>query len=140
MKNIKFLATAFAAVAILTFQAKAQSIVDPGISVHNYKHPNKAAEAKAKKTNTVQVANLKTVERTGKYQRSKYMSSTPKYAPRPATLVVMRDYKVEGVQLNPLTSPRNYKTQNFLAPVRDTTVQMADYFNSTDRSVYPTTD
>ncbi|KQS28150.1 hypothetical protein [Dyadobacter sp. Leaf189] len=139
MKNLKFLAAAVAAITILSFQAKAQSIVDPGISVHNYKHPNKAAAAKANRKNTVEVANLKTVERAGKYQRSKYMSTTPKYAPRPATMVVMREYKVEGVQLNPLTSPRNYKTQNVLAPVRDT-VQMADNVNSADGSTYPTVD
>jgi hypothetical protein len=138
MKNVKFLAAAMVAVTIFSSQVSAQSIVDPGISVHNYKHPNKAAIAKQSRP-AVQVATMKTVENAGKYQRSRYMSSTPKYAPRPATLVVMREYKVEGVDINPLISPRNYKTPNIAVPERDT-AQMADYYNKAENSVYPTTD
>lgn len=125
-------------VAGLTLTASAQSIVDPGISVYNYKHPNKAAQAKAagKDQNTIRVANLRTVERFAKYQKGS-VSNTPKYAPRPASLVFIRDYKPEGVEINPLTSPRNYKTPAI--NVSKDTAQMADYYNTPDK-VYPTQD
>lgn len=137
MKKATFLIAIFIA-GLFTLTATAQSIVDPGISVYNYKHPNKAAKAKAagKDQNTIRVANMRTVERFGKYQQGSF-STTPKYAPRPATLVVTREYKPQGVEINPLTSPRNYKTPT-LAPARDT-AQMAEYYSTPD-SVYPTQD
>ena len=121
----------------MTFTAQSQSIVDPGVSVHNYKHPNKAAQAKAQKTGTtIRVANLNAVERNGKQQRSRYVSSTPKYAPRPVSLVVMRDYEVKGIEINPLVSPRNYKTPTY--PVIKDTSQIAD--QGTSENPYPTVD
>ncbi|MCF0070019.1 hypothetical protein LZD49_06020 [Dyadobacter sp. CY261] len=137
MKKATFLTTILVA-GLFTVAASAQSIVDPGISVYNYKHPNKAAQAKAagKDQNTIRVANIRTVERFGKYQKG-YVSTTPKYAPRPATLVVIREYKPEGVEISPLTSPRNYKTPT-LSPTKDT-AQMADYYTTPDK-VYPTRD
>lgn len=137
MKNSSFLIAILFA-GLTTISANAQSIVDPGISIYNYKHPNKAAQAKAagKEQNTIRVANLRTVERFGKYQKG-VVSSTPKYAPRAATLVVTREYKPEGVEINPLTSPRNYKTPAI--NVTKDTAQMADYYNSPDK-VYPTRD
>lgn len=137
MKKATFLIAILIA-GLFTIAASAQSIVDPGISVYNYKHPNKAAQAKAagKDQNTIRVANLRTVERFGKYQ-NKNASSTPKYAPRPTSLVIMRDYKPEGVEINPLTSPRNYKTPAI--SVSKDTAQMAEYYNSPDK-VYPTQD
>ena len=137
MKKVTFLIAILVA-GLFTITANAQSIVDPGISVYNYKHPNKAAQAKAsgKEQNTIRVANIRTVERFGKYQ-TKYVSTTPKYAPRPATLVVTREYKPEGVEINPLTSPRNYKTPTI--SVTKDTAQMAEYYNTPDK-VYPTQD
>ncbi|GGH28083.1 hypothetical protein ACN9ML_06965 [Dyadobacter endophyticus] len=137
MKKVPFLTAIFIA-GLFTIAASAQSIVDPGISVYNYKHPNKAAQAKAagKDQNTIRVANIRTVERFGKYQ-TRYVSTTPKYAPRPATLVVTREYKPEGVEINPLNSPRNYKTPT--PSVSKDTAQMADYYNTPDK-VYPTQD
>lgn len=137
MKKATFL-IAILFVGLLTVAAKAQSIIDPGISVYNYKHPNKAAQAKAagKDQKTIRVANMRTIERFGKYQ-TKYASTTPKYAPRPAALVVTREYKPEGVEINPLTSPRNYKTPA-ISMTKDT-AQMAEYYNSPDK-VYPTQD
>ena len=137
MKKATFL-IAILFVGLLTVAAKAQSIVDPGISVYNYKHPNKAAQAKAagKDQKTIRVANMRTIERFGKYQ-TKYASTTPKYAPRPAALVVTREYKPEGVEINPLTSPRNYKTPAI--SVTKDTAQMAEYYNTPDK-VYPTQD
>ena len=137
MKKITFL-IAILFVGLFTAAANAQSIVDPGISVYNYKHPNKAAQAKAagKDQKTIRVANMRTVERFGKYQ-TKHASTTPKYAPRPAALVVTREYKPEGVEINPLTSPRNYKTPTI--SVSKDTAQMAEYYNTPDK-VYPTRD
>lgn len=137
MKKITFLIAILFA-GLFTVAASAQSIVDPGISVYNYKHPNKAAQAKAagKDQNTIRVANMRTVERFGKYQ-TRYVNTTPKYAPRPATLVVTREYKPQGVEINPLTSPRNYKTP--AVNVTRDTAQMAEYYNTPDK-VYPTQD
>lgn len=100
-------------VAALSFTAKAQSSqVDPGLSTHNYKHPNKAAKARAQKGDEIVVNNIKTIELYSKQQNSRYVSTTPKYAPRATPLVVTRTYQKEGVEINPLISPRNYKTPN----------------------------
>ena len=139
MKKISNIGVAFVAATILSISAQAQSIVDPGVSVHNYKHPNKAAQAKAisGNKNAVRVPTLGTVEQYGKYSRIRSGSNTPKYAPRPAALVVTRNYKAEGVDINPLVSPRNYKTPN-IEPRKDT-AQYADYYQSGE-SVYPTRD
>jgi hypothetical protein len=139
MKKISNFGVAFVAATILSLSAEAQSIVDPGISVHNYKHPNKAAQAKAMSGNQkiVRVPTLNTVEQYGKYNRSKVSSNTPKYAPRPAALVVTRTYQPQGLQLDPLRSPANYKTPG-IQPRKDTT-QYADYYE-TNESVYPTRD
>ncbi|MCF0055646.1 hypothetical protein [Dyadobacter sp. CY356] len=106
----------FAAIIISGFisgAVKAQStIVDPGMSTHNYKHPNKAAKAKALKNDGIVVSNINTIESYSKQQNSGYVSTTPKYAPRATPLVVTRTYKKEAVDINPLISPRNYKTPN----------------------------
>lgn len=125
-------------VGLIGVTATAQSIVDPGISTFNYKHPNKAAEAKAKgaNKNTVRVASFNTIEKYSKHQKA-FVSTTPKYAPRPVALVVTREYKSEGVNINPLTSPRNYKTPSI--SVTKDTAQMADFYNTPD-SAYPTKD
>jgi len=121
--------------------AKAQSITDPGISVYNYKHPNKAAQAKAKgnQGKSVRVANLNTIESFYKHQnRGGYTITTPKYAPRPATLVVTRTYQKDGVNINPLVSPRNYKAQNTFESKPNT--EVADYYQTPDSTAYPVID
>lgn len=140
MKKTPFLVTVILVACLLAFNSNAQSIVDPGVSVFNYKHPNKAAKAKTGKEgqNSIKVANINTVERYSKHQRSKYVSTTPKYAPRPATLVVYREYPIEGIEINPLVSPRHYKTPTNTG-ARDTS-QLADYQNGSDKRVYPTVD
>ena len=97
--------------ASISFTAKAQSNqVDPGISTHNYKHPNKAAKARTQRTDEIVVSNINTIETYSKQQNSRYVSTTPKYAPRATPLVFERTYQKEGVDINPLISPRNYKT------------------------------
>jgi hypothetical protein len=140
MKKTPFLVAVILVISLLSFNSNAQSIVDPGVSVWNYKHPNKAAKAKAGKEgqNTIKVANLNTAERYNKRQGNRYVSNTPKYAPRPSSLVVYREYQVEGIEINPLVSPRNYKTPTN-AGTKDTS-QLADYHNGSDKTVYPTVD
>jgi len=124
-----------------TFAVNAQSIVDPGVSVHNYKHPNKAAKAKTvQEDKSVRVANMNTVEGYYKRQnRGKSLSSTPKYAPRPASLVVVKTYQKEGVDINPLVSPRNYKTPQ-VGTVAKPNTEVADYYNPKDSTTLPTID
>ena len=139
MNRSSFLVSILLLTGLVTFSTQAQSIVDPGVSVHNYKHPNKAAKAKAKRGSDAVVYNMKTVESYSKHQNSRYVSTTPKYAPRPVTLVITKRYIPEGVDINPLISPRNYKTPtNVTSPSKNT--QVADYYNTTDSSAYPTVD
>jgi hypothetical protein len=90
--------------------AQSRNNIDAGISTHNYKHPNKAAQAKSQGENTIRVPSMQTVDRYSKMRQGGGFSTTPKYAPRPATLVVTRTYVKEKVDINPLISPRNYKT------------------------------
>ncbi|MCE7072825.1 MULTISPECIES: hypothetical protein [Dyadobacter] len=138
MNKSSFLVSILLLTGLVTFGAQAQSIVDPGVSVHNYKHPNKAAKAKANRGNDAVVYNLNTVESYSKQQRSRYVSNTPKYAPRPVTLVVTKRYTPEGVDINPLISPRNYKTPTNITTSNNT--QVADYYNKQDSTAYPTVD
>src|SRR5215217_137546 len=101
MNRSSFLVSILLLTGLVTFSTQAQSIVDPGVSVHNYKHPNKAAKAKAKRGSDAVVYNMKTVESYSKHQNSRYVSNTPKYAPRPVTLVITKRYTPEGVDINP---------------------------------------
>lgn len=123
-----------------TVAVNAQS-VDSGVSVHNYKHPNKAAKAKAaQEDKSIRVANSNTIESYYKRQnRGKNVSSTPKYAPRPASLVVTKSYDKEGVDINPLVSPRNYKTPQ-TANTAKPSAEVADNFNPKDSTTYPLVD
>ena len=136
------LKTSFLIVIILAgflTSAHAQSMVDPGISVHNYKHPNKAAKAKAMNADkTIRVASIGSVEGSYKRQNRNSYVTTPKYAPRPATLVFSRTYQKEGVNINPLSSPRNYKTPNTFS--NKSNMETADYQISSDSTLYPTVD
>jgi hypothetical protein len=117
---------------------KAQSsMVDPGISTHNYKHPNKAAKAKAQRTDEIVVSNIKTIETYSKRQ-DRYASYTPRYAPRPTPLVVTRTYQKEGVDINPLISPRNYKTPPMVKKNQES--EVADSRSQTDSLTFPTID
>lgn len=106
--------------------AQSSNQVDPGISTHNYKHPNKAAKAKAQRTDEIVVSNINTIETYSKQQNSRYVSTTPKYAPRATPLVLNRTYQKEGVDINPLISPRNYKTPNVADKNQKTTVVSLD--------------
>ncbi|TDE17589.1 hypothetical protein [Dyadobacter psychrotolerans] len=120
-----------------TVAVNAQS-VDAGISTHNYKHPNKAAKAAAKKGPGVTVATTNTVQNNYKMQNRGSINTMPKYAERPASLIVIKSYEKEGVDINPLVSPRNYKTPNKSAAKSN--LEVADYFNLKDSTNLPTID
>lgn len=125
-------------IGLCTLTARAQSKVDPGISTHNYKHPNKAAQAKAfEEGKSIRVATIKTVQDYYKRQ-NRMANSTPKYAPRPASLVITRTLERERSDLNPLLSPRNYKTPNSYQHKR--TFEVADYKILADSASYPSVD
>ncbi|CAG4998057.1 hypothetical protein DYBT9275_01916 [Dyadobacter sp. CECT 9275] len=123
----------------LAISASAQSKVDPGISTHNYKHPNKAAQAKAQgEGTTIRVSSISTAERYSKQQNNRYVSTTPKYAPRPSTLVVTKSFEPEPFNINPLTSVRNYKTSHIAEKKGNS--ELATYRSTTDSTTYPTID
>ena len=91
-------------------EASAQSKVDKGYSVHNYKHPNKAK--KANHAFTVSTQDHETAQLADKNNSKKHETNTPKYATRTRVAVVERESLNENVALNPLNSSSNYKTKN----------------------------
>ncbi|MCF0070020.1 hypothetical protein LZD49_06025 [Dyadobacter sp. CY261] len=103
---------AFTATVGHATQAQAIRISDPGISAHNYKHPNKAAAGPkaglvVESSNPVLAARFATLN-LGRPN----LDPTPKYAPREVRFVVFtRQHKQRNV-INPLISVRNYKTGN----------------------------
>jgi hypothetical protein len=129
--------TGLIAVANDNASAQSRSIVDPGISTHNYKHPNKAAQAKSS-ANSIRVPTINTIERFGKIRGTNRGSSTPKYATRPAALVIQRTSEVEKLQINPLASSRNYKTKGRSSNLVNT--ELADIETISRDSVYPNQD
>jgi len=86
--------------------------VDPGVSVHNYKHPNKALLAKKRQP----VLSRRTTSRVGIVKRSsvspmpRTYHQTPKYAPRSGWTFFRRSAVVPH-GINPLTNPNHYKTK-----------------------------
>jgi hypothetical protein len=126
----------FGCLATGSVVAQNKTIVDPGVSTHNYKHPNKAAKA-SESQNEIRVPSQNTVERYSKMRYSGPKTSTPKYAPRPAALVVVRTTEKEDALVNPLTSSRNYKTAKVGG--RTQNAALANYEVSRD-SIYPNQD
>lgn len=103
---------AFSATLGNASRAQAIQISDPGISAHNYKHPNKAAAApKAKllveSTRPALAARFATLN-VGRPDTD----PTPKYAPREIHFVVFTRQRTQRNAINPLVSTRNYKTGN----------------------------
>ncbi|GAB3171327.1 hypothetical protein [Telluribacter humicola] len=120
MKSTSFKVVFAAVFALVTTSAFAQSKVqvDPGVSVHNYKHPNKAQKAKQLNDDrtTVEVPSVGLVERVTTARQRGKVRHTPKYANRPASLVVPVDGTKDDSQINPLNSPGNYKTNPVSKP------------------------
>ncbi|WP_090376410.1 hypothetical protein [Dyadobacter sp. SG02] len=87
-------------------------VSDPGISTHNYKHPNKAAAA-PKARLVVESSNPALAARFATLNVGRPEADpTPKYAPREVRFVVFTRQRTQRNVLNPLVSARNYKTGN----------------------------
>ena len=129
MKRSTYLIALAALFTFATANVFAQTTVqvDPGVSVNNYKHPNKAKKAKelSAETNTVTVPNIGTVEKVTAARERSRVKHAPKYASRPATLVLPGAGVEKGVQTNPLSSPRHYKTQTPAGAVSGNNTQVA---------------
>jgi hypothetical protein len=136
LKSSMLLALAVVGLTTGAVVAQNKTIVDPGVSTHNYKHPNKAAKA-SESQNEIRVPSQNRVERYSKMRHNGRKSSTPKYAPRPAALVVVKTSEKEESLVNPLTSSRNYKTAKVGGRTQNT--ELANYEVSKD-SIYPNQD
>lgn len=104
---------AFLACAASLGQAsRAQTISDPGISTHNYKHSHKAAAA-PKARLVVESSDPALAARFATLDVGRPVSdATPKYAPREVRFVVFTRQRRQRNPINPLVSSRNYKTGN----------------------------
>lgn len=84
--------------------------VDPGVSVHNYKHPNKARQAG--KSQFVKIrrsaSRVGIVPRSRNHHAPRVQYQAPKYAQRSGWTFFMKSNPRPTV-LNPLTNPNNYK-------------------------------
>ncbi|MPR37054.1 hypothetical protein [Salmonirosea aquatica] len=108
MKKLLYSALAVATFLFIanTVSAQSNTIVDPGYSVNNYKHPNKAKKAKAMQAAPEGTAANAIVEP----RRGNRFSHTPKYASRPGSRVLLGTESGREVYLNPFHSPHHYKT------------------------------
>ncbi len=110
MKILKYFGAACFS-ALMAVTAMAQS--DPGISTHNYKHPNKAKLARQINSDGIQIktmdyrtaARLETLRSRGK------KNSFPKYARRYPSVVAQAQPLDRSYENNALKAPGNYKTQ-----------------------------
>lgn len=102
------------AICLITFAistSNAQS--DPGISRHNYKHPNKAKIAKQSDDTGIQINtnDHRTLARYESLRHQGKVNSFPKYARRHASVVVPLQPSEINNGNNPLRDPANYKTK-----------------------------
>jgi len=108
------LAALLASVASLGNTASSQPIriSDPGISTHNYKHPNKAAAAPEARLVVESSAPALAARFATLNVGQPENDPTPKYAPREVRFVIFTRQRTQRNALNPLVSTRNYKTSN----------------------------
>lgn len=111
-----FIFSAFLAFALsggTLSRAQAVRVSDPGISIHNYKHPNKASAARTEQMAGF-VLNSSDPALEARFARldvgRNQSDPTPKYASRPVTFVVFTTQHKQKAGINPLTSTRHYKT------------------------------
>lgn len=115
MDLVRFFTLSLCMAIMGLFEAIAQSEskmkVDPGYSVNNYKHPNKAAKAKKMQA---QATPRRFASRVGIVKRSTNVPAvatpheTPKYAKRRVWVFFKRS-PTAAPHLNPLTNPNHYK-------------------------------
>ncbi len=116
VKNLRSSFVALCAVLLGGFEAVSQNEakmkVDPGVSVHNYKHTHKAK--KAESGQKVQPRRFSSrvgiVPRSVNAPRESVQVNTPKYRQRSAWSF-FKNSNPTPTRLNPLTNPGNYKTQ-----------------------------
>ena len=118
MKAIHSFFVTICAILLGSFEAGAQDDskvkVDPGVSVHNYKHPHKAKKADSMqeaRPNRRFPSRVGIVPRAVMAPRDVVQPSTPKYKRR-AGWSIFKNSNPAPTQLNPLTNPGNYKTQH----------------------------
>lgn len=94
--------------------SQAMQPADQGISMHNYKQVNKAAEARKNRTEGIFIPNnrIRMVSINSTYRKNINQDYTPKYKTASYAIVIPVKHKKETVRINPLTSGRNYKTGN----------------------------
>ncbi|GHB67299.1 hypothetical protein [Persicitalea jodogahamensis] len=88
--------------------------VDPGVSVHNYKHPHKAKKADSMQkvySRSRYSSRVGIVPRSIIAPRANLLPVTPKYKQRPGWSF-FKNSSPTPTRLNPLTNPGNYKTQH----------------------------
>ncbi|WP_373512563.1 hypothetical protein [Persicitalea sp.] len=88
--------------------------VDPGVSVHNYKHSHKAKKAQMMQKvprRSRFSSRVGIVPRSVNTPRAITQVNTPKYRRR-SVLSFFRGSNPTPTRLNPLTNPGNYKTQH----------------------------
>ncbi len=112
-----FLVTIFA-MLLSGFEALSQDKqkikVDPGVSVHNYKHPHKAKKADSMQkvySRSRYPSRVGIVPRRIVVPQASFQPNTPKYKRRPGWSF-FRNSNPTPTRLNPLTNPGNYKTQH----------------------------
>lgn len=129
MKKLKYCAFAFATFLFISNTANAQNRVqvDPGFSVNNYKHPNKAKSAKAMQAAPEGAIANAIVEP----RRGNRFAHTPKYASRPGSRVLLETESGREVYLNPFNSPHNYKTPASTITPENSEPRFASKENST---------
>lgn len=118
MRTIHSFFVAICVVLLSAFEAHSQDKqkmeVDPGISVHNYKHPHKAKMAdsmqQARSSHHLP-SRVGIVPRAVIVPRGVVQPSTPKYRQRPGWSI-FRNPNPMPTRLNPLTNPGNYKTRH----------------------------
>jgi hypothetical protein len=105
-KSNIFTALTFTLLSLVSFSnSQAQTLTDPGMSVHNYKMPNKAVLAKKQNPEQHFVSTMNPVSGVE-------LQQTAKYAVTPASIVFAIDPKKQTMNINPLSSVANYKTQS----------------------------
>jgi len=96
------------AVVLLSINVSAQinNNADPGFSVHNYKQPHKAKLAKKMESRQ----DNPQIDVSVEPRMGNRFNHTPKYAARPALIIVGATQSGKEFNLNPLNSPHHYKS------------------------------
>lgn len=103
-KSSTLISVSFSLLFLTALNLKAQTLIDSGISQHNYKMPNKAAQAKNREKGQHFIITMNSAFNTE-------TKKAPKYAVLPASIVIALNVKNEPMSINPLSSVSNYKTQ-----------------------------